>query len=114
MEILEDYYMSKLALDILTKEVEEKKQAVAEFLLTLSENKAEIPGAKFHIKKEFTYEFSDKAILLEEKTNEMVLGIKDKIKSLQKGVKNVQAIEIEDGTAQLTDTKYIPVMTLKK
>lgn len=114
MNIFQDYYEAKLALDILAKEVEEKKEAIAKALLSESDNKVIIAGAKFHLKRDFIYEFSDKAQLLEEKTNKTINGFKETIKTCQSAIKDIKAQEIEDGTATLIETRYTPVMTIIK
>lgn len=114
MDIFRDYYESKLALDILTKEVEEKKEEIVKFLLSLPDNRNEIPGAKFYLKKDFIYEFSKKA---NQKIAQIEFDLekqKEIIKMEQVSIKRIKAQEIEDGTAKLLDTKYVPVMTIKK
>lgn len=114
MNIFQDYYEAKLALDILTKEVEEKKSELIKTLLSVPDNKVEMTGVKFYLKKEFIYEFSAKAHFLEKRSEEIIEGIKEKLKGLQTGVRKIKVQEIENGTAKLIDTKYIPVMMIKK
>jgi hypothetical protein len=112
MDILQKYYESKLALEILSAEVEEQKRQVTEYLLTLPDHKAEIAGmARFHIKRDFVYEFSEKTREISLKTSEIVSVFKKKIKDAQSVVKQSEAMEIEDGTAKLIETTYAPVLT---
>lgn len=111
MNIFQDYYESKLALEILAKELEEKKEKVIEALKKEPENKAEITGARFSLRKDYVYEFSGK-------TRQKIASIefdlekqKNIIKESQNFIKGLKAQAIEDGTAKLIDTKYIPVCT---
>ena len=96
-KILQDYHTSKLALDIMTKEVNEKKQAVTDFLASQPNKKAEIDEASFSLRAYITYEFSE---VIQEK---------------QVQIKNLQKLEISSGVAKVKSEKYSPVMRkLKK
>lgn len=111
MDILQEYYEIKTALDLLTKEAEDKKTAVIEVLKALPGGKAEIAGAKFSLRKDYVYEFSNKT---QQKAAQIEFDLADHkkvIKDSQDFIKQMKAVEIEDGTATLIETKFLPVMT---
>lgn len=112
--ILEKYYESKAALEILSKEVEEMRQEVIEHLLQLPGNKAELPNAKFSLRKDYDYAFSQKVLEQETQAKPVIDEHKLAIKQQQDFIKKMKAQEIEDGTAEVVDTTYIPVMTIIK
>lgn len=114
LNILQDYYETKTALEILTKEVEEKKQAVIEYLKTQLDFKAETPLAKFSLRRDFEYEFTNKTMQKASQIEFDLLSHKEAIKEGQTFIKNLKAVEVEDGSAKLINTTYSPIMTAKK
>jgi len=114
MNIFQDYYESKLALDILTKEVENKKQEVIKVLLSLPDNKTVIPGAKFSLRASISYKFSGEYEEVKISVDKIINFSKNNIKEAQARLKLVEQEEIAAGKAEILKTIFVPVMTITK
>ena len=95
-EILEDYKISKMALDIMTKNVNEKKQAVVEVLRDLPNEKAVYSGASFSLRSYKRYEFSDE-------TDSLAIELSEAKKR-----------EIESGVAKVVGETVSPTIRIVK
>jgi len=104
MKILEDYYKSKLTLEILTLEVKEKQEAVMAFLESQPDQKADIPQAKFVIRK--TPVFGNFSM--------NVADMETEVKDKQEVIKKMKKEEIENGTATIVDESKTVMMVKTK
>lgn len=104
MKILEDYYKAKLTLELLTLEVKEKQEAVMAYLESQPDQKADIPQAKFVIRKTPVFgNFSS-----------TVQRLESEIKEKQEIVKEVKKQEIETGVATVVDESRTVMMVKTK
>jgi hypothetical protein len=111
MNILQEYYETKLALDILTKELDQKKEAVIEHLKAKVDHKDEIAGARFSLRRSFSYEYTAKTM---QKASQIDFDLTDHREAIKEGenfIKGMKAQEVEDGSATLLSTTFSPIMT---
>lgn len=101
--ILKDYYQTKKALEILEKEVEEKKAKILEYLEKTKEKRVETEYATFTVRVTPTYSFSP-----------VVTEAEELIKTQKKGIDSMKKDEIERGVATLERTTSVLVMTQPK
>ncbi len=113
MNILLDYQETKLALEILSQELEEKKEKLIKFL---QENggKGETPNAKFSLRKTTSYKFSEKVQKYDDALKVKVDTFNESIKETKSAIVQLKNNEIEDGVAEVIGETYTPVMSVKK
>jgi cation transport regulator ChaC len=114
MNILDDYQETKMALDILSKEVEEKKQAVIEYLKTQLDNKAETSTATFLLRKNCVYKYSDRVEKLDAKIAESTRVFRSSIEYETELLVKLRKNEEKEGKAEVIKETFTPVMSLKK
>ena len=91
-KILQDYYESKTALEILQKEVDELKAKVVEELKAAPDQKMETGLASFRLQTNYTYQYSVKVTKLAEE------------------VKTLKKEEEVSGTAKVVSETTYPIM----
>lgn len=110
MNIFEEYYQTQKAIEILQQELDDKKAAIVEKLQSSNYDKVSIPGATFYLKKDYSYAFSEETQIVEQTSGEVIDKLKENIKGHEKAIKHMKAEEIENGKAELVDTKVTMVM----
>ena len=113
MNILEEYQETKLALEILSQELEEKKEALIKFLHE-NNGKGETANAKFSLRKSVSYRFSEKVEKYETDLKLKVDTFMDGIKETKSAITQLKANEVEDGVAEVLSETFTPVMIVKK
>jgi len=101
--LLRDFYETKSALDILSKEVDEKKKLVLEYLKTLPDTKTSVDGVGFYVRTTPRYEFSG-----------FVDNLIEELKTYNDGLKLAKKTEIEAGTATVVSEAFAVVVKQPK
>ena len=102
-QLLIDFYESKSALDILTKEVDEKKKKVLEFLLQCPDKKSSVGKVGFYLRTTPSYQFTKK-----------VLEAEALIKDMNEDMKASKQEEIKTGVAKVISESYAVVVQQPK
>lgn len=102
-QLLTDFYESKSALDILAKEVDEKKKKVTEYLLTQPDKRTSVGKVGFYLRTTPSYQFSDAVFKAE--------GL---VKSMNEDIKAGKQEEIKTGVAKVISESYAVVVQQPK
>lgn len=114
-KILISYLDAKTALDEATANLEEQKEVLKQALEYTDDKRAELPGvATFTLRQTHTYKYSKNVETLENHINKKREEFEELILNDVSNLKDLKKKEIKEETAEVVDTKVVPVMTLIK